>query len=200
MSGTNLSSTEKDALMHQVKEQIAIANAQELLEKMSEKCFLKCINKPGTSLDSSESNSFRFVLLRLLSSEMEKRRKAKEARLQEDRMRDELLSQTFSNSRDGHTSIAMDSYYAKENESLLNFHRNVDDMLAQGGNVLSNLRDQRNMLKGVHKRVVDIGNTLGLSNTVMRLIEKRTYFDRFILFGGMAVFVLFMFLCWYFFL
>ncbi|XP_015524504.1 mitochondrial import inner membrane translocase subunit Tim13 [Neodiprion pinetum] len=50
----NLSGIQKDELMEQVQQQIAVANAQELLTKMTEKCFKKCIQKPGTSLDSSE--------------------------------------------------------------------------------------------------------------------------------------------------
>lgn len=41
-------------VMETVKQQIAVANAQELLSKMSDKCFKKCVYKPGTSLDSSE--------------------------------------------------------------------------------------------------------------------------------------------------
>ncbi|XP_008555408.1 mitochondrial import inner membrane translocase subunit Tim13 [Microplitis demolitor] len=49
-----LSGAERDELMQQVKQEIAVANAQELLTKITEKCFKKCIVKPGTSLDSSE--------------------------------------------------------------------------------------------------------------------------------------------------
>ncbi|EDW41155.1 mitochondrial import inner membrane translocase subunit Tim13 [Drosophila sechellia] len=45
---------EKGELMNQVKQQIALANAQEMLSKMTEKCFKKCIQKPGKSLDSTE--------------------------------------------------------------------------------------------------------------------------------------------------
>ncbi|XP_012285694.1 mitochondrial import inner membrane translocase subunit Tim13-B [Orussus abietinus] len=51
---TNLTGGQKEELMEQVKQQIAVANAQELLTKMTEKCFKKCILKPGTSLDNSE--------------------------------------------------------------------------------------------------------------------------------------------------
>ncbi|GFG37592.1 hypothetical protein Cfor_12679 [Coptotermes formosanus] len=54
LSGGQLSGLQKDELMEQVKQQIAVANAQELLTKMTEKCFKKCIIKPGTSLDNSE--------------------------------------------------------------------------------------------------------------------------------------------------
>jgi mitochondrial import inner membrane translocase subunit TIM13 len=72
----NLNASQKDELMDTVKQQIAVANAQELLtvmllakshfcitflqvsilylQKMTEKCFKKCIGKPGTVLDSSE--------------------------------------------------------------------------------------------------------------------------------------------------
>ncbi|XP_045347322.1 mitochondrial import inner membrane translocase subunit Tim13 isoform X1 [Leopardus geoffroyi] len=41
-------------IMEQVKVQIAVANAQELLQRMTDKCFRKCIGKPGGSLDNSE--------------------------------------------------------------------------------------------------------------------------------------------------
>ncbi|KAJ1084891.1 hypothetical protein NDU88_005031 [Pleurodeles waltl] len=41
-------------IMEQVKVQIAVANAQELLQRMTDKCFKKCIGKPGSSLDNSE--------------------------------------------------------------------------------------------------------------------------------------------------
>ncbi|XP_062365997.1 mitochondrial import inner membrane translocase subunit Tim13 isoform X3 [Cinclus cinclus] len=41
-------------IMEQVKVQIAVANAQELLQRMTDKCFRKCIGKPGGALDNSE--------------------------------------------------------------------------------------------------------------------------------------------------
>ncbi|XP_064430935.1 mitochondrial import inner membrane translocase subunit Tim13 isoform X2 [Mirounga angustirostris] len=43
-------------IMEQVKVQIAVANAQELLQRMTDKCFRKCIGKPGGSLDNSEQD------------------------------------------------------------------------------------------------------------------------------------------------
>jgi len=44
----------REEIMEQVKQQIAVVNAQELLTKMTQKCFTKCIIKPGSSLDSGE--------------------------------------------------------------------------------------------------------------------------------------------------
>lgn len=57
----------------------------------------------------------------------------------------------------------------------------------QGTNVLESLRSQRETLKGAHKRVIDIANTLGLSNATIRLIERRVKQDKFILIGGMLI-------------
>nr|CAD7410630.1 unnamed protein product [Timema poppensis] len=91
----SLSGSQKDELMDQVKQQIAVANAQELLtvssdsldhvtpkisfriafnmfklffQKMTEKCFKKCINKPGTTLDSSEQKCVAMCMDRYMDS------------------------------------------------------------------------------------------------------------------------------------
>ncbi|OQR75971.1 mitochondrial import inner membrane translocase subunit Tim13-like [Tropilaelaps mercedesae] len=53
-SDEKISPAEREELMDQVKQSIAVANAQELLQKMTEKCFQRCIGKPGSSVDNSE--------------------------------------------------------------------------------------------------------------------------------------------------
>jgi len=65
---SNMSNSEKGELMEQVKQQIAVANAQELLTKMTEKCFKKCIGKPGVSLDSSEQKCISMCMDRFMDS------------------------------------------------------------------------------------------------------------------------------------
>jgi len=99
-----------------------------------------------------------------------------------------------------HASIAMDEYMSKEHGSLVNTHREVDDMLTQGADIIGNLRHQRDVLKGARTKMLDIGNMLGLSNSVMQYIEKRASKDKIILFGGMLLFTIFMFLFWLYFL
>ncbi|XP_063074717.1 Golgi SNAP receptor complex member 2-like [Engraulis encrasicolus] len=47
---------------------------------------------------------------------------------------------------------------------------------------------------GVHKKMIDVANMLGLSNTVIRLIEKRASQDKFIMVGGMLLTCVVMFL------
>ena len=90
----------------------------------------------------------------------------------------------------------MDGYMSQEQERLFRSHKEIDDMLAQGTDVLGSLRGQRDMLKTTRTRILDITNTLGMSNTVMRFIEKRASKDKVILFGGMIAFTLFMILVW----
>ncbi|CAD7001212.1 unnamed protein product [Ceratitis capitata] len=70
MSGiTNLSSDKKGELIEQVKQQIAVANAQELLTvKNDRKCFNKCISKPGLQLDSSEQKCISMCMDRFVDS------------------------------------------------------------------------------------------------------------------------------------
>ncbi|XP_073438442.1 Golgi SNAP receptor complex member 2 isoform X2 [Dendrobates tinctorius] len=47
---------------------------------------------------------------------------------------------------------------------------------------------------GTQKKILDVANMLGLSNTVMRLIEKRAFQDKVIMIGGMLLTCVLMFL------
>merc|ERR1712025_143470 len=58
----------KAMVMQQVQQQIAVAQAQELLSKMSDKCFKKCITKPGSSLDNSEQKCLAMCMDRYMEA------------------------------------------------------------------------------------------------------------------------------------
>ncbi|CAK9817547.1 Golgi SNAP receptor complex member 2 [Anthophora plagiata] len=100
----------------------------------------------------------------------------------EEAEREALLSRQFTTN--DHIDIMID-HNAQHNSSLKNALHGMDDLLQSGSSILDSLRSQRITLKGAHKKLIDIGNTLGLSNTTMRLIENRTRQDGFILVGGM---------------
>ncbi|KIY66894.1 V-snare-domain-containing protein [Cylindrobasidium torrendii FP15055 ss-10] len=76
--------------------------------------------------------------------------------------------------------------FIQETESRL------DDFLAQGTAVLNDLVDQRNMLKGTQRRLLDAANTIGLSRNVINWIERRSTQDTYIFLAG-AVFTFFCF-------
>ncbi|KAI9307113.1 Tim10/DDP family zinc finger-domain-containing protein [Cunninghamella echinulata] len=44
----------KQEVMDQVRGELAMANAQELINKINEKCYLKCVPKPGPRLENGE--------------------------------------------------------------------------------------------------------------------------------------------------
>ncbi|XP_033739438.1 mitochondrial import inner membrane translocase subunit Tim13-B-like isoform X14 [Pecten maximus] len=46
--------SKRDDILNQARQEIALANAQMLLQTIADKCFRKCVYKPGTSLDNSE--------------------------------------------------------------------------------------------------------------------------------------------------
>ncbi|XP_065834800.1 Golgi SNAP receptor complex member 2-like [Oscarella lobularis] len=114
-------------------------------------------------------------------------------REQEEKDREELLSRRFTTNSSSETSIMID-HSLQHNRSLTNANQGLDELLNSGTNILTGLRDQGSTLKGVQKRVLDIANTLGLSNTVMRLISRRAAQDKWILFGGMIVTCIIMYL------
>ncbi|KAI0059177.1 hypothetical protein BV25DRAFT_1829217 [Artomyces pyxidatus] len=57
----------KEAVMNSIRGELALANAQELINKTNDKCFAKCVTKPSTSLSSSEET----CLVRCLDRYME---------------------------------------------------------------------------------------------------------------------------------
>jgi len=129
--------------------------------------------------------------------------KSKRARLaNEERGREELLRTRFVSNAEANngnlleansdTSILIDRALEHSN-ALDRSHRGMDDLLAHGGAILEGLRDQRDTLKGIQRRVLDVAATLGMSGTVMRLIERRQEGDKWVLAGGMLVTVLVMY-------
>ncbi|PVU86760.1 hypothetical protein BB561_006568 [Smittium simulii] len=61
----------------------------------------------------------------------------------------------------------------------------IDGFIDQGLAALDNLKFQRASLKNSHKNVLDSRNTLGLSDRVIRFINRRNAQDKLIMFAGM---------------
>lgn len=66
--GGQLDSAKKEQLLEALKAQAAIVNANQVLQNMSDKCFLKCVPKPGTSLDNSEQKCVAMCMDRYLDA------------------------------------------------------------------------------------------------------------------------------------
>lgn len=102
------------------------------------------------------------------------------------------------NRKKDHEAISMDAYVDSERDGLMRCHRDMDDMLGQSTSLLTSLKSQGDSFRNIRKVNRGINEVLGMSQTLMRLIQKRVSGDKIILFGGMAAFTLFMLLVWIF--
>ncbi|EKG10864.1 Mitochondrial inner membrane translocase complex Tim8/9/10/13-zinc finger-like protein [Macrophomina phaseolina MS6] len=62
------SSDPKTAVMQQVRQEAAVANARQLVEKLNEHCFERCVPKPGTSLSKGEETCFSQCMEKYMSA------------------------------------------------------------------------------------------------------------------------------------
>ncbi|GAB5589469.1 Protein transport protein bos1 [Umbelopsis nana] len=63
----------------------------------------------------------------------------------------------------------------------------LDDFISQAQHVLENLTDQHGILKQTQRRILDTANTLGLSQNVIRYIERRSVQDKWIFIAGVII-------------
>ena len=80
--------------------------------------------------------------------------------------------------------------FLQERAALMGSHAALDGVAAAAAGVLGALREQRGTLKGAHKRVLDIASSLGVSNSLARIIERRSAGDRILVYGGSALILL----------
>jgi len=64
----NMSPQQKEEIMQTVQQQVALANMQELLSKVTDKCFKKCISSPGSSMGSSDQKCVALCMDRYMDS------------------------------------------------------------------------------------------------------------------------------------
>ncbi|KAK5576362.1 hypothetical protein RB653_007503 [Dictyostelium firmibasis] len=87
----------------------------------------------------------------------------------------------------------------KENKHLNDSNSTLDSLTEMGNSIIYNLVGQNSKLKGVNKKIYDIANTLGLSRSVIQKIKRRQHQDKVIVYSGMVIVLIIVFLLWYFF-
>ncbi|EPS93612.1 hypothetical protein FOMPIDRAFT_1055815 [Fomitopsis schrenkii] len=58
----------KQAFIDTYRQEMALTNAQELMNKCNEKCYAKCVTKPGSSLSGSEQTCLSHCLQRYMEA------------------------------------------------------------------------------------------------------------------------------------
>lgn len=85
-----------------------------------------------------------------------------------------------------HTIDIMEAQ-ARESRNLHDAGNQLDAMHEHAQHSLAALVSQRSSLKGVQRKMLDMAATLGLSNSVLRAIERRHLGDKLIIYGGMLL-------------
>jgi len=88
---------------------------------------------------------------------------------------------------------AREAHALREQNFFSSTNQALDDYIARGQAVLSDLGQQREMLKGTQKRLYSVANTLGISGDTIRMVERRAREDKWIFAAGVIIFILF---CW----
>ncbi|KAI5675272.1 hypothetical protein M9H77_06222 [Catharanthus roseus] len=114
-------------------------------------------------------------------------------RIQEAQERAQLLGQA--NGESSHILRIFDDE-AQAMQSVRSSSRMLDEAYATGVAILSKYSEQRDHLKRAQRKALDVLNRLGLSNSVLRLIERRNRVDRWIKYTGMTITIVIVIMFW----
>ncbi|RWR98160.1 membrin-11 [Cinnamomum micranthum f. kanehirae] len=85
---------------------------------------------------------------------------------------------------------------AQAMQSARNSSLMLDDAYNTGVAILTKYSEQRDRLKRAQRKALDVLNTVGLSNSVLKLIEKRHRIDKWIAYAGMLMTIVIVYAFW----
>ena len=88
-------------------------------------------------------------------------------------------------------------HLAQESQSLQQSQSAVMNLISQGQDSLDGLYRQRQQLRGVQRVIVGIDDALGLSQSTMRIIERRDITDAYFVAAGMVVTLIVIYVVWF---
>ncbi|XP_058077702.1 membrin-11-like [Magnolia sinica] len=128
-----------------------------------------------------------------LKESLDKHLLRNQKRMQEAKERAQLLERV--NGDNAHVLRIFD-----EEVQAMQSARNSSLMLEEAYNtgvaVLTKYAEQRDRLKRAQRKALDILNTVGLSNSVLKLIEKRHRVDKWIAYAGMITTIIVVYAFW----
>ncbi|KAF2861572.1 hypothetical protein K470DRAFT_214542 [Piedraia hortae CBS 480.64] len=90
--------------------------------------------------------------------------------------------------------ITQQELASREQSFFSNTNRALDEYLERGRAVLGDLSDQKGVLKGTQRKLYSVGTTLGISGDTIRMVERRARSDKWIFWGCVVIFVVFVYL------
>lgn len=134
---------------------------------------------------AEESNSLQLSLEKYLTRQQRRQTEAQE--------RAELMTRLNGNSA---SILQVYDEEAQVMQSAQNSSRMLDDAFATGTAVLAKYSGQRDRLKAAQRKALDVLNTVGLSNSVLKVIERRHRIDKWISYGGIIVTIIIIVAFW----
>ena len=121
-----------------------------------------------------------------------------ERRLNEQKEREDLMRRVTDD--EGFRSLVGE--YDADSGAMKSVRRSgsmVDEWLEQGASVLGNLSEQSATLRNVKRKVFSLLDKMGVSSSLLRVIDRRQRLDAILVYGGMFATVLILFIVWMFF-
>ncbi|KAL5837398.1 hypothetical protein ACOSQ3_014567 [Xanthoceras sorbifolium] len=128
-----------------------------------------------------------------LKQSLDKYLSRNQRRMNEARDRAELLGRA--NGESAHVLRIFDEE-AQAMQSVRNSSRMLQESFATGTAILAKYSEQRDRLKNAQRKALDVLNTVGLSNSVLRLIERRNRVDTWIKYVGMFLTITILYFFW----
>merc|ERR1712087_202862 len=86
---------------------------------------------------------------------------------------------------------------ANEASKLRQANQDLDNILGQGGSILGNLVNQNQTLKNAKKKLLDVASAIGVSKSLVSVIDRRQTADKWLVYGGMILTLFILFSLWY---
>ncbi|ONK74288.1 uncharacterized protein A4U43_C03F4710 [Asparagus officinalis] len=128
-----------------------------------------------------------------LKENLDKLSARQQQRMQEAKERAELMQRV---NGDGELVLKIFDDEARAMESARNSHIMVEEAYSTGVAILSKYAEQKDRLKIAQRKALDILNTVGLSNSVLKLIERRHRVDKWVAYAGMIITVILVYMFW----
>lgn len=84
--------------------------------------------------------------------------------------------------------------YAQETNSINRSSQMVNEYTEMTQASLNSLKRQGRRLKGAHRKLFDIASSVGVSQSLLRVIERRSFWDKLLVYGGMFTTLIFIYL------
>lgn len=122
--------------------------------------------------------------------------RGEERRMNEQKEREDLLRRVKEDS--GFRSLVGE--YDAESGARKSAQRSssmVDELLETGASVLGNLGEQSATLRNVKRKMFSVLDKMGVSTSLLRVIDRRQRLDAILVYGGMFFTVVFCFIVWW---